>query len=374
VGASLVFSGATGLVQKAAAANPSNAALQALGDTMEVASYISPARSLHKGLTEIAERGAQRLGDDLATNAAKNLGDAVRPKPVTPAPPPQLANDITSVVTPKPGSGTPAAPNAPPSVTPPAGTPSLSQAGNPPAKLPYYEGPNGPRSLPKGCELDCGDTTTVPVGVYDEVETPGHFNANLDTTAAGKAPGVFYRVSPREAARNRYKAQKGHPRVGKDGNVLHEWSPASSAQGGEGADIHVLPRSESNVERDIFQALYNRQGVGVGDQFSTAYRATDGKTRCVRCAVEHREAQRIQQAAADAARDRAQSVARSGEAAYRGSRLTSQTQVSNNTQDTTAQTGKNKKTNNKGSAKKDKGEKKKKKKQSTNKKKRKGQR
>ncbi|ODR25536.1 hypothetical protein [Mycolicibacterium porcinum] len=117
----------------------------------------------------------------------------------------------------------------------------------------------------------------------------------------------------------------------------------------------------------------------MGDQFSTAYRATDGNIRCVRCAIDHRETQRIQQAAADTARNRAQSVA-SGGNTDPGSRLTLQTQVSNNTQDTTSRTNRGKPKNKTGgtkkAAKKDKGEKKKpkKKKQSTNKKKRKGQR
>ncbi|SEB11971.1 hypothetical protein SAMN04488580_107239 [Mycobacterium sp. 283mftsu] len=357
-GASLVLSGTTGLVQKAAAADPTNQVLAAAGDVLEVTNYISPARSVQKGLTAIAERGAQKLGDDLAEGALRDVAAA---KPVTPTPSPQLTNDIAGALTPKPGVDTPAVPTGPPAANT-VGTEPLGQANALPPKLPYYEGPNGPRSLPKGCKLDCGDTTTVPVGVYDETEMPGHFHANLDTTARGSAPEEFTRTTPAQAGRNRYAAQKGHPRVGKDGNVLHEWSPASSEQGGQGADIHVLPKDESDIERDIFRSVFQHQGVKVGDQFSTAYRAEDGQTRCVRCAIDHR-----QDTAADAARAQAQASAReANNASNRGN--ASRTNVTNNTQDTTSRHG-GSRNNSHGS----KSGGKKNKKQSTNKKHRKGQ-
>lgn len=115
-GASLVLSGTTGLVQKAAAADPTNQLLGAAGDALEVTNYISPARSIQKGVTAAVERGAQKFGDDVAEGA---LRDATVVKPVTPTPSPQLANDIAGAATPKPGVSTPKIPTGPPSATPP---------------------------------------------------------------------------------------------------------------------------------------------------------------------------------------------------------------------------------------------------------------
>lgn len=47
-GASLVLSGTTGLVQKAAAADPTDQMLGLAGDALEVTNYISPARAVQK--------------------------------------------------------------------------------------------------------------------------------------------------------------------------------------------------------------------------------------------------------------------------------------------------------------------------------------
>ncbi|BBZ78471.1 HNH endonuclease [Mycolicibacterium anyangense] len=114
-GASLVLSGTTGLVQKAAAADPTDQMLGLAGDALEVTNYISPARAVQKGLTAVVERGAQKIGDDVAEGA---LRDATVVKPVTPTPSPQLANDIAGAATPKPGVSTPKIPTGPPSTAP----------------------------------------------------------------------------------------------------------------------------------------------------------------------------------------------------------------------------------------------------------------
>ncbi|MCV7252431.1 hypothetical protein H7J86_09680 [Mycobacterium hackensackense] len=274
LGASLVLSGTTGLVQKAAAADPTNQLLGAAGDALEVTNYISPARSIQKGVTAAVERGAQKFGDDVAEGA---LRDATVVKPVTPTPSPQLANDIAGAVTPKPGVGTPAAANAPPHERPnPPLRTDLPDAGRTASTPKDYV----PETLDPGCKLDCGYTTKAPAGVYDEVEMPGHTQHKFETI-----PGQLTHEFPKNIPTNRrLNTRKIEPQTGK---VRDESPPASVQESRNGrSSVRHLDEIESAKERKLLQALTQRHGLKGGDPQEFAYRGTDGKTRCGPCAQE----------------------------------------------------------------------------------------
>ncbi|MFL0243597.1 hypothetical protein [Mycobacterium sp. SMC-17] len=363
-GASLVLSGTTGLVQKAAAADPSNQVLAAAGDALEVTNYISPARSLQKGLTAIAERGAQKLGDDLAEGA---LRDVAAVKPVTPTPSPQLANDIAGPLTPKPGAGTPAVPTGPP-----AG-PLRSPDGRYPVELPI--GPVPPKtdyrppsfSQPAGTRNDCGHTCENPATIYSQEWTPGTFNNKLSAIDEGRAPVTLNRETDKPTIdANRYGATSKAP--------SHKWwqrdedplasSQQSTANGGTESRVEHVPAWEGPRESEQILKTFKDQNIGHGDPYDRVFRGNDGQVRCARCAIDRRNGQ---DAAADAARARAQANAR--EATNGPSRgNASQTNVTNNTQDSTSRRNENRgnKHGSRNGGKKNK-------KQSTNKKRRKGQ-
>lgn len=106
VGAGLITSGASGLINKAAAANPDNKWLQAAGVAAEAATYIGPGGITKKGLQEaasLAKTGVEKLAPKLTTKA----DDAA--KAVVPTPKPQLADEIAANP-----AATPKTPNAPP--------------------------------------------------------------------------------------------------------------------------------------------------------------------------------------------------------------------------------------------------------------------
>ncbi len=257
LGAGLVLSGGTtGLVQKAAAADPTNQLLGATGDFLEVTNYISPARSIQKGLTAAVERGgAQKFGDDLAEGA---LRDATVVKPVTPTPSPQLANDIAGAVTPPtPGVGTPAAANAPPHELPnPPLRTNLPDAGRTASTPKDYV----PETLDPGCKLDCGYTTKAPpAGVYDEVEMPGHTQHKFETI-----PGQLTHEFPKNIPTNRrLNTRKIEPQTGK---VRDESPPASVQESRNGrSSVRHLDEIESAKERKLLQALTQRHGLKGGD-------------------------------------------------------------------------------------------------------------
>lgn len=116
-GAGLITSGVSGLVNKAAEANPDNKWLQAAGVVTEAATYIGPGGITKKGLQEaasLAKTGVEKLAPKLTTKA----DDAA--KAVVPTPPTKLADDIPTSVgkTSEVPSANPAAapktPNAPP--------------------------------------------------------------------------------------------------------------------------------------------------------------------------------------------------------------------------------------------------------------------
>ena len=273
-GASLVLSGTTGLVQKAAAADPTNEVLGAAGDVLEVTNYISPTRSIQKGLTDIAERGVQKLGDDLAEGA---LRDATAVKPVTPTPSPQLANDIAGALTPKPGVGTPAAANAPPHELPnPPLRTDLPHAGASPSTPKEYV----PETLDPGCTLNCGYTTKAPAGVYDAVEMPGHAQHKFETI-----PGQLTHEFPENIPTNRrLNTRKIAPQPGM---VRDESPPASTQESRNGqSSVRPLPETESEKERQLLAALTRRYKLKGGDPQEFVYRGTDGKTRCGPCALD----------------------------------------------------------------------------------------
>lgn len=357
LGAGLVLSGTTGLVQKAAAADPTNQLLGATGDFLEVTSYISPARSIQKGLTAAVERGAQKFGDDLAEGA---LRDATVVKPVTPTPSPQLANDIAGAVTPTPGVGTPAAANAPPLVGP---------LRSPDDRIPLEPPPFGPVrpptdykppsvSQPAGTRNDCGDVCDNPATIYSQEWTPETYDNKLSGIESGRSSETVRReTDPAQIARNRRDAQNGVPKAGRDDYVLEEDNPASTKEGGQGARLTYTPKWEGDREGNQLQRTYRDQGIGDGDPYDRVFRGDDGQVRCAPCAIDRRN----QQQAADAARARAQASAREANNVPNQANA-AQTNVTNNTQDTAS--GHNDKH---GSSSK------KKKKQSTNKKHRKGQ-
>ncbi|MGJ6127069.1 hypothetical protein QN239_31255 [Mycolicibacterium sp. Y3] len=358
-GASLVLSGTTGLVQKAAAADPTNQLLAAAGDTLEVLNYVSPARSIQKGVTAAAERSVQKL-DDLAENALRDVNTV---KPVTPTPSPQLANDIAGTLTPKPGVGTPAAANAPP-VTP------LRSADD---RIPLEPPPFGPVrpptdykppsvSQPAGTRNDCGDVCENPATIYSQEWTPETYDNKLSGIENGQSSATVHRETDQaQIDRNRRAAQNGVPKGGRD-YVLEEDNPASTKEGGQGARLTYTPKWEGDREGNQLQRTYRDQEINDGDPYDRVFRGDDGKVRCAPCAIDRRN----QQQSADAARARAQANAReANDASNQGN--ASKTNVTNNTQDTTsrAEHRNNKHGSNNGS--------KKKKKQSTNKKHRKGQ-
>ncbi|WP_079602378.1 polymorphic toxin-type HINT domain-containing protein, partial [Mycobacteroides abscessus] len=115
-GASLIVSGASGLVNKAAEANPDNKWLQAAAVATEAATYIGPGGITKKGLQEaasLAKTGVEKLAPKLTTKA----DDAA--KAVVPTPPTKLADDIPASVgkapeVPANPAAAPKAPNAPP--------------------------------------------------------------------------------------------------------------------------------------------------------------------------------------------------------------------------------------------------------------------
>jgi hypothetical protein len=361
-GASLVLSGTTGLVQKAAAADPTNQMLGAAGDVLEVTNYISPARAVQKGVTAAAERGAQKFGDGLAEGA---LRDATAVKPVTPTPSPQLVNDIAGAATPKPGVGTPAAANAPP-----AG-PLRSTDDRIPLEPPPF-GPVRPPteykppsvSQPAGTRNDCGDVCDNPATIYSQEWTPQTYNNKLSAIENGQSSVTVHRETDQtQIDRNRRAAQSGVPSVKR--YVRDEDNRASTKEGGTGARIEYTPRWEGNREGGQLSRTYDEQGIGDGDPYDRVFRGDDGQVRCAPCAIDRRN----QQGAADTARSRAQASAREANNAPNQTNA-AQTNVTNNTQDTAS--GHNDK-HGSGSSKKNSDSSKKKKKQSTNKKHRKGQ-
>lgn len=369
-GASLVLSGTTGLVQKAAAADPTNQVLAAAGDALEVTNYISPARSVQKGLTAIVERGAQKLGDDVAEGALRDVAAA---KPVTPTPSPQLANDIAGALTPKPGVGTPAVPTGPP-----AG-PLRSPDGRYPVEPPPF-GPVKPPtdykpssvSQPAGTRNDCGDVCENPATIYSQEWTPQTYDNKLSAIENGQSSATVHRETDRKQIdRNRRAAQRGVPSA--EYHVRDEDNPASTKEGGQGARIEYTPDWEGDREGGQLSNTYREQGIGHGDPYDRVFRGDDGQIRCAPCAIDRRNAQ---DAAAEAARARAQANLREqGTASPSTStqRSASQTNVTNNTQDATGRHGGNRNNSHgsKSGGKKSGG--KKNKKQSTNKKHRKGQ-
>ncbi|KAB7760569.1 HNH endonuclease [Mycolicibacterium mucogenicum DSM 44124] len=367
-GASLVLSGTTGLVQKAAAADPTNQVLAAAGDALEVANYISPARSVQKGLTAIAERGAQKLGDDVAEGALRDVAAA---KPVTPTPSPQLATDVAGALTPKPGVGTPAMPTGPP-----AG-PLRSPDGRYPVELPIgpvppktnYEPPSV--SQPAGTRNDCGDICENPATIYSEEWTPGTFNNKLSAIDEGRAPVTLNRETDRQTIRrNRNGATSASPSNkwwNRDEDPLAS-SLQSTANGGTESRVEHVPDWEGQREGDQILRTFREQNIKHGDAYDRVFRGDDGQVRCAPCAIDRRNRQ---DAAAEAARARAQANVRGAgttSASTSTQRSASQTNVTNNTQDTTSRHGGNR-NNSRGS----KNGAKKNKKQSTNKKHRKGQ-
>lgn len=115
-GASLIVSGASGLVNKAAEANPDNQWLQVAAVATEAATYIGPGGITKKGLQEaasLAKTGVEKLAPKLTTKA----DDAA--KAVVPTSPAKLADDIPASVgkapeVPANPAAAPKAPNAPP--------------------------------------------------------------------------------------------------------------------------------------------------------------------------------------------------------------------------------------------------------------------
>ncbi|MHA3018671.1 hypothetical protein ACXPWS_00190 [Mycobacterium sp. BMJ-28] len=330
-GASLVLSGTTGLVQKAAAADPTNEVLAAAGDALEVANYISPARSVQKGLTAAVERGAQKFGDDVAEGA---LRDATVVKPVTPTPSPQLANDIAGAVTPKPGVGTPAAANAPP-----AG-PLRSPDGRYPTELPI--GPVPPKtdyrppsfSQPAGTRNDCGHTCENPATIYSEEWTPGTFNNKLSAVDEGRAPVTLNRETDKPTIdANRYGATGKAPSYKwwqRDEDPLAS-SLQSTANGGTESRVEHVPAWEGPRESEQILKTFKDQSIGHGDAYDRVFRGNDSQVRCAACAIDRRNRQ---DASADAARARAQANAReANNLPSQGN--ASKANVANNTQDST---------------------------------------
>lgn len=115
-GAGLITSGVSGLVNKAAEANPDNKWLQAAGVVTEAATYIGPGGITKKGLQE-AVTLAKEGGEKLLTKFSTKADDAARA--VVPTSPAKLADDIPASVgkapeVPANPAATPKAPNAPP--------------------------------------------------------------------------------------------------------------------------------------------------------------------------------------------------------------------------------------------------------------------
>lgn len=144
----------------------------------------------------------------------------------------------------------------------------------------------GPKSLPACTKLDCGHTTEVPSAVYNENVVPGHYNHNLDAIENGR-PEILTKGDPKDTAQRRRQATGHLPPAG-EGKVKHEYPYASSEEGGKGAHVTSQLRSESDIEGDLVRSLNRDQKVRPGDQFTTTYRGTDGKTRCPECANKQR--------------------------------------------------------------------------------------
>ncbi|MCV7288905.1 hypothetical protein H7J87_26610 [Mycolicibacterium wolinskyi] len=144
----------------------------------------------------------------------------------------------------------------------------------------------------------------------------------------------------------------------------------STANGGTASRVQQVPAWEGPRESEQVLKTFKDQNIG----HDRVFRGDDGRVRCARCAIKRRNQQ---DAAADAARARAQASAREANNAPSPGN-TSRTVVTNNTQDSTSFSGgenrKNKHGSKNGSKKKNSdNSSKKKKKQSTNKKRRKGQ-
>ncbi|MBA0048021.1 polymorphic toxin-type HINT domain-containing protein [Mycobacteroides sp. LB1] len=116
-GAGLITSGVSGLVNKAAEANPDNKWLQAAGMVTEAATYIGPGGITKKGLQElgtVAKEGVENLAQKAVPKLTSKADDAA--KAVVPTPKPQLADEVAATgkaPTVNPAEG-PKAPNAPP--------------------------------------------------------------------------------------------------------------------------------------------------------------------------------------------------------------------------------------------------------------------
>lgn len=119
-GASLIVSGASGLVNKAAQANPDNQWLQVAAVATEAATYIGPGGITKKGLQEaatLAKDGVETLAQKALPKLTTKADDAA--KAVVPTPPARLADDIPASVgkapeVPAANPAAPKAPNAPP--------------------------------------------------------------------------------------------------------------------------------------------------------------------------------------------------------------------------------------------------------------------
>ncbi|OHU24768.1 hypothetical protein BKG77_15155 [Mycobacteroides chelonae] len=120
-GAGLITSGVSGLVNKAAEANPDNHWLQAAGVVTEAATYIGPGGITKKGIQEaatLAKDGVETIAQKAVPKLTTKADDAA--KAVVPTPATKLADDIPASVgkAPEVPAANPAAaakaPNAPP--------------------------------------------------------------------------------------------------------------------------------------------------------------------------------------------------------------------------------------------------------------------
>ncbi|MFA4082874.1 GIY-YIG nuclease family protein [Mycobacteroides salmoniphilum] len=232
-GAGLITSGVSGLVNKAAEANPDNQWLQVAGVVTEAATYIGPGGITKKGLQElgtVAKEGVENLAQKTLPKLTTKADDAA--KAVVPTPATKLAEDIPASV-----GKTPQVPANP------AATPKTPKA--PPAK---------PAAAP---ESECGCLTSDARGGIYRLEDP----ASKQTVRTGMTNDL----ARREGEHARSAAQGKLPEH--DFVVVHKTDDQAELRG---LEQEVKEKYSSTADR--VNGGYNKvNGIGPNNPKKSSY-------------------------------------------------------------------------------------------------------
>lgn len=107
----------------------------------------------------------------------------------------------------------------------------------------------------------------LPTIAFSKSQTPGIAN-NIEAALAEGYPSVLTRLEGRDAIR----AQRADALAGQakppSGYSLDEFPFASSQQGGAGARVVQVPRTEQNIQGGMLSSFYQRYGITHGDPFN----------------------------------------------------------------------------------------------------------